>query len=75
MTNKTLCDKHGITIHVVGDVYTHKQDGTPIPADELDMLFVATPAEAFDAKIVESIPLAETQDEAEALAVKYLNLK
>jgi len=75
MNDKTLREKHGVTIHTFGEVYTHKLDGTPIPPDELDMFFVATPAEAFDTKLVESIPLAETQDEAEALAVKYLNLE
>ena len=75
MNDKTLCEKHGVTIHTVGEVYTHKLDGSPIPPDELGMFFVATPTEAFDTNLVESIPLAETQDEAEALAVKYLNLE
>lgn len=75
MNNHELCQKHGITIHVIGDVYGKQQDGEPIPPEELNMFFVATPAAAFDAALVEAIPVAATVDEAEALAVRYLDLK
>ena len=75
MNNKILCEKHGIVIHRLSDTsYTNWPDGTPISDDELTKLMVSTPA-TFDAKVVESIPLAETQEAAEALAVEYIKIR
>ncbi len=75
MTNSELCIKYGIRIEVVGDVYSETQDGSPVPPHELNMFMVGTPAGLFDEATVEAIPLAATAEDAEALAVKCLNLQ
>jgi len=74
MDNKGLCKKHGLTVHRVGAAYMCWPDGSPIPAVDLNKFLVATSADVFDEKLVDSIPLAETYDEAQAFAVRYLDL-
>ena len=73
--NHAFCEKHGIEIHVVDEVYTEKQDGSPIPPEELSLFFVAASAKAYDRAAIEAIPLAATVAEAEALAIKHLDLQ
>jgi hypothetical protein len=74
MHSSGLCEKHGITVHIVGDIYSSKQDGSAIAQTDLHKWCVAAPFGAFEQVRIEAIPLSETAEEAEANAVQYLGL-
>lgn len=75
MKDEELCARNNVTVHQVGDVYDQEEDGRSIPEREKDMWFVAIRAGDYPTSLVRSIPLADTEAEANANAVKYLGLR
>lgn len=70
-----LCQRFGVECLIVGDVYDVDEQGKPIPEDDRTKWMVTTPAGPFPRGLVEAIPLAESESECVALAVKYLMLR
>lgn len=75
MKNEELCARNNVTVHLVGEVYDHDEHGRPIPEPEKEKWFVAIRAGDFPDALVRSIPLADTEAEAHANAVKHLGLR
>ena len=75
MTDEELCVRNHVTIHLVGEVYEEDEEGRPIPERDRGKWFVAIRAGDFPTSLVCSIPLADTEAEAQANAVRYLGLR
>lgn len=75
ITNAALCELYEIGIYRVGEVFGRYRYGAPITAEDRNKWFVATPTGMFPACEVEAIPLADTVEEAEGLAVNRLGLR
>lgn len=74
-SNADLCARHGIAIYRVGEVYDTDQAGQPIPDAEKEKWFVSAPVGMFQPGEIEAIPLSDTEEAAEALAVNRLLLR
>lgn len=74
MSDHALCVQSGVEVYRVGDIYHEDESGNPIPAADLEKFCVTTPAHRFAEEAVRAVPLADSVAEAEALAVKYLDL-
>ena len=74
MTNSELCDLFGVAVFVVGDVYQDDRNGKPIPLADLSKWFISALDCTFSDGVINPIPLADTREEAEALAVEHLKL-
>lgn len=70
-----LCQRFGVECWVVGDIYDVDEQDKPIPDDDRAKWMVTTPAGPFPRALVEAIPLAASEEESVALAVKYLMLR
>ena len=68
MSNRELCDRFGIAIYQVGEVYETDKAGQPIPDEDKDKWFVSAPVGTF-------APGPDTEEQAEALAVEKLGLR
>lgn len=75
MTDEDLCIRNHVTIHLVGEVYEEDEEGRPIPEQDRGKWFVAIRSGDFPTDLVRSIPLANTEEEARANAVRYLGLR
>lgn len=75
LTNATLCELYEIGIYRVGEVFDRYRCGAPIPAEDRNKWFVATPTGMFPASEVEAIPLADSIEEAAGLAARHLRLR
>ena len=75
MTDEELCSRNHVTIHLVGEIYEEDEEGRPIPERDRGKWFVAIRAGDFPTALVRSIPLADTEAEAQANAVRYLGLR
>jgi hypothetical protein len=73
--NLALCHKFGVCCYVVGEVFSVREVGTAIPDEDLHKWFVAVPAAMNVDELLAQIPLANTEEEALALAVKHLGLQ
>ena len=69
-----LCSQAGVHVYRVGEIFHEDASRNPIPAADLGKFTVTTPAHKFASDVVRAIPLADSEAEAEALAVKYLGL-
>ena len=70
-----LCDRHDVMVVRVGDVYDTDEQGRPLDQAEKDKWCVGVRDEDFATDLVRVIPLADTEAEAQANAVLYLDLR
>ena len=75
MSDKELCDAHSVSIHQVGEVYVHDQSGRLLSEAEKLKWFVGVRVDDYPDETIRAIPLADTEEEAMANAVKYLGLR
>lgn len=75
LSNSALCELYEIGIYRVGETFERYRCGEPIPDEDKDKWFVATPTGMFPTGEVAAIPLADTIEEAEGLAVRRLHLR
>lgn len=68
--DSALCEQHGIAVYRVGDVYD--TDDEDIPESDRGKWFVSAIVGAFPEDLVRAIPLADSMQEAERLAVEHL---
>ena len=75
ISNSELCNRNGVAIFRVGEVYECNEAGGPIPEADLAKWFVAVPDDGrFGDHRVKTIPLSDTYEHAEARAVAHLGL-
>lgn len=74
ISNSELCNRNGVAIFRVGEVYECDESGEPIPKRDLAKWFVSVPDDGQFAHLVKTIPLSDTYEHAEALAVDHLGL-
>ena len=75
VSNRELCERFGIAIYQVGEVYETDRAGRPIPDEDKDKWFVSAPVGTFAPGEIEAISLSDTEEQAEALAVEKLGLR
>lgn len=75
ISNSALCELYEIGIYRVGEVFERYRRGEPVRAEDRDKWFVAAPTGMFSSGEVAAIPLADSFEEAERLAVKCLRLR
>lgn len=75
LTNTALCELYEVGIYRVGEVFGRYRCGAPIPAEDRNKWFVATPTGILPACEVAGIPLTDSIEEAQGLAVKRLGLR
>lgn len=68
MTAKELCQRHGVAVYQVGQVYGEA------PPEFLRKFFVAVTGDDFREFDIEAIPLADTRAEAYQIAADSLKL-
>lgn len=75
VSNRELCERFGIAIYLVGEVYETDKAGHPILDEDKDKWFVSAPVGTFAPGEIEAISLSDTEEQAEALAVEKLGLR
>ena len=70
-----LCSQFDVACYQVGAVFESAPDGSAIPEMERDLWFVSVPVGSGMDELVNDIPLATSEKEAQVLAVRHLSLE